>query len=193
MIDYELYHDSAYTQGDIGEIITALTLRESCKMHIERNVYIPINSRYTEIDMIGITKLGVFVIENKNYSGKIIGDINDKYWKVMYSKFNSYRLYNPVLQNLLHKEAVESYLINNGFSSVPIFRPVIFNDKGIIDIKNSQKLVFTLSSFVDAYNSVDKSCIDDYTMKNLIKLFHRCSNLSQEMREVHLSLLGRSD
>lgn len=186
---YESYFTSAEKQGDVGEVLTASVLRSSCKMEVKRNIYLPVGSHYTEIDIIGISRLGVFVIENKNYSGTIIGDTGDKYWRVLYGCFSSSKLYNPVMQNMTHKKAVESYLSSNGYHDIPVFSPVIFNDKGTLMVKNAEKSVFSLSDFVEAYNSVSRVYLDDSTVKDLANLFHKCSNISPEMRLTHINLL----
>lgn len=67
MNDLIFYHSSAYIQGDVGEVITASDLRSKCSMLVLRNLYFPYNNHFIEVDMIGISKLGVFIIENKNY------------------------------------------------------------------------------------------------------------------------------
>lgn len=181
----------ANVQGDVGEVLTAFTLRSECNMNVIRNVYIPVNQHYTEIDMIGVSEYGVFVIENKNYSGIVLGDTGSKYWIVKYPFRNDIRLYNPVMQNITHRDAVRKHLESLGYNGIPIFKPVIFNDKGIILIRNSEKSVFTLSSFVNAYSTLKTKNLDKSTISDLLEIFHRCSNLSDEMKEIHKSLMKR--
>ncbi len=46
-----------------------------------RNVYVPIkNGSTSEIDVVYITRKGLFVIESKNYSGFIFGNESNRYW-----------------------------------------------------------------------------------------------------------------
>ena len=139
--------------------------------------------------MIAVTKLGVFVIENKNYSGKIIGDRYSKYWNVRYSVVCTEKLYNPILQNVKHKEIVQEFLSKEGFVDIPIYHPVIFNNKCILNLKGCDKKVFTLDSFVDAYNSVNLELLKSEDVIKLYSYLKTFSNQSLEMRMIHLDLL----
>ena len=56
---------------------------------------------------------------------------------------------------------VKSLLVKEGFDSIPIYSPVIFNDKGVLSITNADKYVFNLSSFIKCYNSLDKEFISE--------------------------------
>lgn len=188
---YEFYTTSPYIQGDVGEVVTASELRSRCGMKVLRNIYLPYNGRLTEIDMIAFSKLGVFIIENKNYSGEIVGSLNDKYWKVRYSSNHIERLYNPVFQNIRHKNAVERLFNSSNLRGIPIFRPVIFSNKASLSLKGCEKSVFTLDSFIDTYNNIDIHKINEDTISSLVDYFRPFSNQSYEMREVHLDLMKR--
>ena len=52
------------------------------------NVYVPMNNgKTTEIDLLYITKVGIFVIESKNYKGWIFGTDTNKNWtEVLYTR-----------------------------------------------------------------------------------------------------------
>ena len=183
---FESYRYSAFKQGDVGEILTSSALRSKCNMEVIRNVYLPYDGHYTEIDMIGVSEVGIFVIENKNYNGIVIGDISDKYWSINY-KLSSTKLYNPVLQNNLHKAIVKNFLIINGVVDLPIFSPVIF--KALLKLTNTDKYVFTLTEFVDAYNSVESRKLSKLDISSIVELFRNLGNISIEMRTLHVNLL----
>lgn len=180
---------SAYVNGDIGEAITADALRKECNMRVVRNVYLPYEDGLTEIDLVAISKLGIFVIENKNYSADIFGTVKGATWIAYYSYFCQQRIYNPVMQNEIHKTAVLQLLQERKVEGVRVFRPVIFNDKASLCVKDGKKDVFILSSFVKVYNSVDKSFIDDIVVESLYKLFLQFSNPSVEMKIWHATQL----
>lgn len=191
---YDLYKmSSSYIQGDIGEVLIAHELRNQCDMLVLRNLYLPVDNHYTEIDILGISKLGIFIIESKNYNGDIKGSINDKYWSVDYSFIRSEKLYNPILQNKIHKKAVYDILFTSDFIDIPIYIPVIFSDKSNLNIVGCEKFVFTLNDFIEAYNSVDKVIIDSSTVVDLFNYFKQYSNQSLDMRLLHIDLLGRSN
>ena len=53
------------------------------KGKVLRNVYLPKdNGETSEIDLLFITKVGIFVIESKNYSGYIFGTDTNQKWTV---------------------------------------------------------------------------------------------------------------
>lgn len=74
--------------------------------------------------------------------------------------------------------------------NIPVYKPVIFNDKGSIDIKDGNKCIFTLSNFVATYNSIEVSILDSYDVSNIAYIFKQFSNLSDEMKLYHKKLLG---
>lgn len=87
------------------------------------NVYIPNRSgALTELDIIMISTKGIYVVENKNYSGWIFGDENSKNWCETI-KGKKYFFYNPIKQNKSHIKNLEK-LIKIGeekYQSVIVF------------------------------------------------------------------------
>lgn len=63
-------------------------------------------SGYSQIDHIVVAPEGIFVIEAKNYSGKIRGNKQDPTWNVNYR----FKMNNPIRQNFGHIKALESVL-----------------------------------------------------------------------------------
>ena len=50
-----------------------------------KNLYVPLaKGGTTEIDLVYLTGRGIFVIESKNYSGRILGDEQEGQWSVGY-------------------------------------------------------------------------------------------------------------
>jgi hypothetical protein len=77
------------------------------------------NDNFSQIDLVIMTKVGIIVVEVKDYSGWIFGNENQTNWTqvLSYGK-EKYYFYNPVKQNsahvynlkkLLHKEQVPFY------------------------------------------------------------------------------------
>jgi len=65
------------------------------------NLYVPYKTSMTEIDLLWIHKTGVYVIESKNYSGKVYGYEDSKNW-AQYLGGQKYTFYNPISQNQTH-------------------------------------------------------------------------------------------
>lgn len=188
------YFASAEKLGDAGEAVTANELR-SLGFSVVRNLYFPYNNHYTEVDIIAVSKYGVFVVENKNYAGEILGDVSDKYWYVRYSLLNERRLLNPVIQNNMHVNALEKLKILKGL--VPdnyIFSPVIFNDKCKLNVTNADKKVFTLERFSKVYKEYikdKKPLLSDGDVFKIYNILKKYSDYSGFMKVLHvLSLKG---
>ena len=106
---------SPSTRGGIGEMRVSDRLKDLEKEYggtAFHNIMIAGKDGHTsQIDHIYICTKGVFVIETKNYSGRIYGkDSQDKWTQVMnYGKTKNH-FYNPVKQNYTHVCRVRDYL-----------------------------------------------------------------------------------
>ena len=80
------------------------------------------DGRTSQIDHIVINSGGVFVIETKNYSGKIYGSENQHEWTqvLAYGKTKN-KLYNPLKQNTTHM-----YNVKRIVGNLPIYSVVVF-------------------------------------------------------------------
>lgn len=85
-------------------------------------------SGYSQIDHVVITPYGLFVIEIKNYAGRIIGKKQDKKWTVN-GKFN---MYNPLHQNYGHIKALQKHL--QCYSALKFFSVVSFTRRCTLNI-----------------------------------------------------------
>lgn len=62
-----------------------------------RNVYVSKdNGETSEIDVLFVTRKGIFVIESKNYSGWMFGNEADQSWTVSLPNGQKHRFYNPI-------------------------------------------------------------------------------------------------
>lgn len=122
-------------KGSSGERILYNTLVNDYGIpdkQILRNVYIPTKGdKTTEIDLLVISKKGIFVFECKNYGGNIYGDAKRKEWIQYLGSKKSY-FYNPLLQNKNHVKHLKDYLK----IEVPITPLVTTISRGKWKIKN---------------------------------------------------------
>lgn len=179
--------NSAYIQGDIGEAITASELRSKCGMLVLRNLYLDYNNSICEIDIIALSKLGVFVIENKNYKAKVSGSIQEYFWSLNYPSLRSEKLFNPIKQNTKHISILRSILIDAGFLDLPLYNIVIFNDyKCSLNLSGCEDKVFLLSDFIDKYNKLD---IDNLSDDYIYKLYDFLKSYSDQSLNARLDFL----
>lgn len=92
-------------KGIIGEWEVRLILGRTKKgeKYVLNNILFDTKTKSCQIDHILINKNGIFVIETKNYSGRIYGNDNQLEWTqvLQYGRVKN-KFYNPVKQNQTH-------------------------------------------------------------------------------------------
>jgi hypothetical protein len=83
------------------------------------------NGNFSQIDLVVATKVGIIVLEVKDYSGWIFGAGHNSQWTqvLAYGK-RKYRLYNPIMQNSKHISDLKMQL--RQFETVPFYSIVVF-------------------------------------------------------------------
>ncbi|MFG6116029.1 restriction endonuclease [Halobacillus sp. MO56] len=85
-------------------------------------------SGYSQIDHLLLTPYAIFVIETKNYAGKVYGRKDDKQWSVN----KKFKMMNPFHQNYGHIKAIQSVL-KVGESS-PFISMISFTRRAVFHI-----------------------------------------------------------
>ena len=179
-----LYDDSPDTIGAWGEIITASTLRNELEIPVIQTLYVG----GSQIDMVAISPYGVFVIENKNYHGVVLGYTKAQYWRVYYSRDQWHKLYNPVMQNRKHRQDIVSLLELMGYGYVNVYCPVIFNDFAALRIHGGNRVVYNLSDFVSRYKGYYQwPILGNSVLNSLEELFRKFQDRSDEAKMKHIS------
>ena len=126
-------------RGEQGEQMVAEILSSDPSFHrlINNLVLLGDNQMSHQIDHILIRNNGVFVIETKNYFGKITGQEEDSYWKKTFpvkGRIKVEAFHNPLRQNQSHIRMVKR-LIGHDY---PIYCFVVFlkSDLDGIDLFN---------------------------------------------------------
>ncbi|HPG92452.1 MAG TPA: NERD domain-containing protein [Clostridia bacterium] len=92
-------------RGIVGELSVKIILGKTKEgeKYIINNFMLVDNGKSSQIDHILINQNGVFVIETKNYSGRIYGNQSQQEWTqvLSYGKIK-HKLYNPIKQNATH-------------------------------------------------------------------------------------------
>lgn len=167
--------------GKIGEeeVANVLgTLPNTDYIVINNLLYLYKNSTH-QIDHVVVSNYGIFIIETKNYSGRIYG--SDKYntW-IQYLGKNKYKMLNPVLQNYGHLKALESIIPEYKEYFIPI---VCFTNKSTLNIK-SKNIVINLSNLLDTIKNYNNEVlIEDINIvaKNLTNIsLDRMNGINQD-------------
>lgn len=116
---------SPWFKGVFGEFIINTSAKLSLdkdQYHLIKNVTLPTEDGSTQIDLIIVSKFGVFVVETKNMKGWIFGNPNQKTWTQKIYKHTS-KFQNPLQQNYKHTKTLESLL---GLSDKQIHSVIVF-------------------------------------------------------------------
>ena len=102
-------------RGVFGEAaMMALTARvcdtDKRKYVLMRNLYVPARAGFTEIDALLLHQSGFYVLESKNLSGEIAGDLESERWNQHINERTEHTFHNPIRQNIGHIMALEHFL-----------------------------------------------------------------------------------
>ena len=140
-------------KGQIGEhkvrnILIKFAVRSD---YLIDNLIINRNDSSSQIDHILITDKGIFVVETKNFSGKIFGSLNNKNWTQVLAYGNSKNQFlNPIFQNKTHLLALKKILGDD----VNYINLVVFVQNNAPEIVGNDVINYDdLASFMDSFNS----------------------------------------
>ena len=115
-------------RGWLGELKVKMVIGKTKpdEQYIINNLKLRIDGNKTsQIDHVVINKNGIFVIETKNYSGRIYGSESHMMWTQVFNRRYrtvKYKLYNPIKQNMTHLYHISSLLPKN----FPLYSAVVF-------------------------------------------------------------------
>lgn len=101
---------------DTGAHGEYLTYRELCRYEKKGarflfNVYVPkSDGGTTEIDVLTLSRKGIFIYESKNYGGWIFGDENAEKWYQTFPNGHKESFYSPIFQNHTHIYNLQKFL-----------------------------------------------------------------------------------
>lgn len=81
----------------------------SSDYHLLNHITLKLKDGTTQVDHILVSRFGVFVIETKDYKGWIFANPQHAQWTQVHYKAK-FRFQNPLVQNRLHRKAVEELL-----------------------------------------------------------------------------------
>ena len=186
------------TVGWIGETLTDIDLRLlkllRTKGKILRNVYIPKGEgETTEIDLLFITKKGIFVIESKNYSGWIFGAEKDRYWTASLPSGEKNRFFNPILQNKGHIVHLKEYLNRD----IPYYSIVVFSNRcelKKITLLSDDAVVIKRDDIIRTVKKICDESPDILTDEDIDNICSRLSdntNVGDEIKQKHIEDIER--
>lgn len=167
-------------KGAYGEYLT-FNILKNIDGKILTNLYLPkLKGWTTEVDLVFINSKGIFVIESKNYSGRIYGSSNSKFWMQILKNNQRNKFYNPIFQNRIHINAIKNIL--KDVNENDIYSIVVFSERCNIDNVNvsSENVKVIKRNYLE-------STIKDIMHSNFVKFN------DDEVNDLHNKLLRYSD
>lgn len=118
-----------------------------------------VGSQKCQIDHLVVAPSGMFVIETKNWNGKISGSIRDFLWKVRPANGKPFTVRNPVKQCRRQKRILCEWLKGTTLVWENVYTLVVFiNPHAELNILDNDKLVFRPNEAVQFINDF---CFND--------------------------------
>lgn len=156
---------SPYVKSVVGEAIIRTIIGKSSpgQKYVINNLMLETApGKTSQIDHVVIKPTGVFVIETKNYSGRIYGNESQMQWtQVLNYGKTKYHFYSPVKQNQTHIHAIRKLLNQDA----AIYSIVVFVKGNIKHIQSSG--VYTIWGLIQKLNVPSEKPISPEQM-NLI-------------------------
>lgn len=184
--------------GRYGEKLTARELKLAGifgkKGKILRNIYLPKeNGETAEIDVIYITKKGIFIFESKNYSGWIFGDEKSRYWTATLPNGVKNRFYNPIWQNNSHMKWMRKYIGED----IPLFSIIVFSNRcGLkkVTVYSEDIKVIQRDQTYAAVRDIWKANHDAFSDEQVEKLYVSLKNLTnvdEAVKQAHIESIEK--
>jgi hypothetical protein len=171
-------------KGFLGEMAvrSVIRTRKAGKRYVINDIVIENNGATSQIDHIVINKNGVFVIETKNYSGKIYGSDDGSVWTAVSARKVSF--YSPVKQAEAHALRLRSALGQDGekLYTVPI---AVFAGGDVSAVRSKSCLPIEALG----YKLMLPHRLPAYTDEQMKELYGKIKALAapEEVRKRHIS------
>ncbi len=167
-------------KGQVGEYRVNKELSKLGNEYIVLNDLMIFSDNKThQIDHAIVSKYGIFVIETKNYSGKIVGKINDKEWTQYIGK-KANKMKNPIIQNHGHILALKDITKEKENNFIPI---VCFHDEVELKVESSRAIVkfSNLNKKIKEYKEVKIKNKD-----NIVEIIKNNNIIDKNKRKEHV-------
>lgn len=173
------FGSSAIPDGLLGEMLVVFELelykQAGNKGIILHNLEIEIGNQTIQTDVVFITQKGIFVIESKNFSGRISGAERMNKW-VLQTPKRQYNFFNPIMQNRSHINVLTNILPNVKFYSLIAFSERSYLE--YIDIHCADTFVcnfYAIRDVIDDVFSTDRDSISPQGLNLIAEKLRRYS------------------
>jgi len=157
-----LFANSPIGKGKIGEFVVSRQIGKDIpgvKRKVN-NILFAGDKRSAQIDHVVVNEKGIFVIETKNYGGRIYGSETDSSWtQVLAYGRKKYKFYNPLKQNYTHVAKLHDKL-GAEYQSIPIYSIVVFIGRAdITHLRLTKSVVTTPGKLRKSINKIGSNAL----------------------------------
>lgn len=153
------------------------------KYKVINNIMIGEKGNTSQIDHILISDYGIFVIETKNYYGRITGrDYGN--WILAIYKFKR-KIDNPVTQNFIHIKTLKKIL--EQYSDIPYYSIIVFTKRSVLKVRTSTDVIY----HSDLLATIKKYEKDDVSEKTSDKIYEQLLSLNIKEGKAIKEHIGR--
>lgn len=183
-----LMPNQAEWRGKRGEQqVCSILMQLPDEYYIWNDIVLQRNGYSVQIDHVVISPYGIFVIETKNYTGRIYGnDDSDQWMKNVYG--NKYYFDNPLKQNYSHVKA----LANLFCKSVKDFIPIVVFLHGADLRCNTHGSVIYAEQLLDEIYSHRTSIMTLADVQHLATILDAATVETEDTRKEHLNKVYES-
>lgn len=133
------------------------------------NVVLQHTKGTAEIDIIQVTRKGIFVVECKYRTDKVSGSAIEYFWDITRNGKKIATMYNPIKQNANHIKTLESYLKKEEIEAPTVYNVVVIDAKEL-SIKELDQ-IDTNTVLVQGLNDLKKldSLPDELSDKQILE------------------------
>ncbi|MCD8287661.1 MAG: NERD domain-containing protein [Porphyromonadaceae bacterium] len=151
--------------------------------HVMDNLLLEYQGRSAQRDHLIVSPYGLFVIEDKNYKGWIIGGEEAEYWtQTIYSRKN--QLYNPIRQNEGHLRFL-SYLFRD-IGRIPMIPIVVFGDEAELKVNVREHIVIHRNALLKVISRYRESVIPDRLMYKILATLTQYLKVDRRAEKRHI-------
>jgi len=171
--------------GFLGEKSVAFFLLwlDSKKYKVINNLMANIEGKTTQIDHLVITNFGIFVIETKNYGGKIYGSEFSDYWTQVIHKHKE-KFYNPIKQNYGHVQALKTAL--KEFPNMLYFPIVVFTTRADLKVKTNTDVIYDIKLIKTIIKHHQTDIISDDIRDKIYTYLNTLNITDRNLRKKHV-------
>ena len=188
------YSDLKKDRGAYGEFLVYDALRRE-KGRWLFNLYLPKGEEKTEIDALLLSERGIFLLESKNFSGRVYGSVGNPEWFHTFETsrgIKKQRFFNPIMQNSAHKKALCRLI---GREEV-IFPMVVFGKNTDLRVqapKEYSKELMTLKRLPSAVHSFEKGALEQEEIERLYGVLEPYTRVDTNQKYCHRALVAKKN